>query len=293
MSGMNDHGKEFDLRSLMDDEEIAKMIPTSRIHPDPNQPRKTFPEESLKELTDSIRDKGVLSPLIVRQNGNGYIIITGERRHKASVLAGLLQIPCIVKNVSEEEAFELSLAENLHREDLNPVDEAAGYKKLLEKYGWTQERLGNEFRKSKAFISEILSINNLPEPILKKVHTCELPKKTIVEIAKAPPDKTEELVEKVIEQDLSFRKVKDEVKALKDEAQRKEKSSVRPVDSSPYWVFRKETIKYTKQMQQIAMIDHQKYVADDKTGIISSLRIMVEHATYLLEVFTQRNGEQN
>jgi len=292
MSGENNPVVEFDLEAMIGQAGISIMIPIGQIHPDPSQPRKEISEESLRDMADSIRNNGMLSSILVRRKGSDYIIIAGERRFRASKLAGLDQVSCIAMSVSEEEAFVLSLVENLHREDLTPMEEAAGYKKLMNNYRWTQERLARQFKKSKSVISEIMTINKLPEPVLKKVRTSELPKNTIIEIAKAPTvEAMEELVNKAVDQDLSVKEVREKVKALKAEANSPEKGKRRPVDNSPYSVFRKETLKYTKQIQKIAMVNHQKYATDDKTGTISALRIMIEHANCLLEQISQKNEE--
>ena len=133
--------------------EIVISTPIERVYPDENQHRKTFHDETLKELADSIRIHGVIQPLLVRKFGSGYQIIAGERRYRASQMAGLKEIPVIVKDFDEREAQEAALIENLQREDLNPIDEACGYAALMHAYNLTQEEAARQIGKSRAAVA--------------------------------------------------------------------------------------------------------------------------------------------
>lgn len=137
----------------------------SEIVRNPNQPRKTFDEDALNELADSIRQNGVLQPILVRKKGNKYEIVAGERRYQASKLAGLKEIPAIVREIGDEEVFQLALIENLQRADLSPIEEAKGYKQLLETQGLTQEGLAKILSKSRSAIANTLRLMDLPAEV--------------------------------------------------------------------------------------------------------------------------------
>ena len=140
-------------------------LPLSKIKPNPGQPRKDFDQKELEELADSIRQHGVLQPILVRKLGNEYQIVAGERRYQASKLAGLKEIPAVVRDISDEEVFQLALIENLQRQDLNPVEEALGYKQLIEQNGWTQEELAKVLSKSRPAVANTLRLLDLPQEV--------------------------------------------------------------------------------------------------------------------------------
>lgn len=140
-------------------------VPIDKINPNPNQPRTHFNETLLKELADSIRENGVLQPLLVRKKGKGYEVIAGERRYQASKIAGLEELPVIVKEVDDQKMLELALIENLQRSDLNPIEEAKGYRQLIKASGMTQEALSKAVSKSRSSITNSLRLLDLPEPV--------------------------------------------------------------------------------------------------------------------------------
>ena len=140
-------------------------VPIDKINPNPNQPRTHFNETLLNELADSIRENGVLQPLLVRKKGKGYEIIAGERRYQASQIAGLEELPVIVKEVDDQKMLELALIENLQRSDLNPIEEAKGYRQLIKASGMTQEALSKAVSKSRSSITNSLRLLDLPEPV--------------------------------------------------------------------------------------------------------------------------------
>ncbi|MBQ7950778.1 MAG: ParB/RepB/Spo0J family partition protein [Clostridia bacterium] len=140
------------------------------IEPNPKQPRKNFDQEALRTLADSISEVGVLSPILVRQKENGlYEIIAGERRWRASKLAGKKKIPAIVKKYETKEVMEIALIENLQREDLNPFEEAMGYQTLKEQFGFTQEEIAKRVSKSRSTVANIMRILNLPDFVVKEI----------------------------------------------------------------------------------------------------------------------------
>lgn len=187
------------------------------IEPDKNQPRRDFDAEALEELAESIRQHGVISPLIVTRLENGrYRIIAGERRYRASKLAGLESVPVIVREYSDEQLSEISLVENLQREDLNPLEEALGYKKLMDSYGLTQEQVAKKVAKSRSAVANALRLIGLPEQVLDFIRTGELSAghaRTLLAL-----DNSDDILaaaDKVIAQELSVRKTEELVKRMK------------------------------------------------------------------------------
>ena len=135
------------------------------IHPDKSQPRRHFDEAHIGELAESIKQKGVLQPVLVRRQGDHFVLIAGERRWRAAQKAGLRELPALVKEVSEREAFELALIENIQREDLNPVEEAEAYQRLLQEHGLTQEELASRVGKDRSTVTNSLRLLRLPDAI--------------------------------------------------------------------------------------------------------------------------------
>jgi len=135
------------------------------VQPNPFQPRKTFSDEQLQELVDSIREKGILQPLLVRRKSDGYELIAGERRWRAAQRAGLREIPILVRDVSDSEMLELSLIENIQRENLNPIEEAEAYKRLVEQFHFTQEEISKKVGKDRTTIANTVRLLRLPPEI--------------------------------------------------------------------------------------------------------------------------------
>ncbi len=140
-------------------------LPIESIQRDSLQPRRHFDEEKLRELTESIKAQGLLQPILVRKEGTGYRLIAGERRWRASQAAGLHEIPAIVREVSEGQAFELALVENLQRADLNPMEEADGYRRLVEEFGLTQEQVSQRVGKERSTVANALRLLGLPDEV--------------------------------------------------------------------------------------------------------------------------------
>lgn len=145
-----------------------ETLPLREIEPDPGQPRKTFDDETLAELSASIAEHGLLQPIAVRPKpSGGYLIVAGERRWRASRMAGLTEVPVIVKDVTDEQAMELALVENLQREDLDPVEEAAGIRELMTRCDLTQEQAARKLGKSRSALANSLRLLSLPETVLE------------------------------------------------------------------------------------------------------------------------------
>lgn len=144
------------------------MVPIERVHPNPDQPRRSFTPEQLEELASSIREKGIIQPLIVRPKPNesgAFEIVAGERRWRAAQMAQLHEIPVLVRDFDDTEVLEVAIIENIQRADLNPVEEAAGYRALMERFGHTQEKLSEVLGKSRSYIANLMRLLHLPEEV--------------------------------------------------------------------------------------------------------------------------------
>jgi ParB family chromosome partitioning protein len=153
----------------------AREISVERITPSPFQPRRTFDEAKIDELAASIRNQGIIQPLVVRPRGDGFELIAGERRWRAALKAGLLRAPVVVRDASDHEALQLALVENLQREDLNPIEEASGYRRLQEEFHWSQEEMAEKVGKSRPAIANSLRLLTLPGEVQQEVAAGKLP----------------------------------------------------------------------------------------------------------------------
>lgn len=152
-----------------------QYVPIEQISPNPEQPRKRFDPEDLNDLANSIREKGVIQPLIVRRRENGsFEIVAGERRWRASQMAQLHQLPVIIREFTDVEVLEVAIIENIQRADLNSVEEAAGYRQLMDRFGHTQEKMAEALGKSRSHIANLLRLLNLPETVLEMVRKGDL-----------------------------------------------------------------------------------------------------------------------
>lgn len=152
----------------------VKTVAVADLEPSPFQPRHTFDEEALRDLVESVKTKGVIQPLIVREHGEKYEIIGGERRWRAAQQAGLREIPVLVKDFSDKEAMEVALIENLQRQDLNALEEAEGYRRLMEEFSNTQEELAQAVGKSRSHVANTMRLLGLPQPVKAMLETGKL-----------------------------------------------------------------------------------------------------------------------
>ena len=181
-------------------------VPVELIMPNPNQPRTHFNESQLEELSESIRENGVLQPLLVRKKGKQYEIIAGERRYQASKIAGLEKLPVIIKDVDDQKMLELALIENLQRSDLNPIEEAKGYRQLIKASGMTQEALSRAVSKSRSAITNSLRLLDLPEQVQQFLFDGKLTAGHARAILAVPFEEARiKLAEKVVAEGLSVR----------------------------------------------------------------------------------------
>lgn len=188
-------------------------IPVDEIRPNPYQPRKVFNDEALKELSSSIKQHGVFTPILVKKSIQGYDLIAGERRLRASKLAGLKDIPAIIVDFDDQEMMEIALLENIQREDLNVIEEAKAYENLIQRLGYTQEQLAHRVGKSREHITNLLRLLKLPEDVQEYVVSKQL---SMGHVRALLGLKTEANMRKVakqaIDQGLSVRKVEQIVK---------------------------------------------------------------------------------
>lgn len=169
-------------------EGASTEVELDRLYPNPDQPRKAFDENAMRDLANSIREHGVIMPLVVNRDGDGkYMIIAGERRYRAAIMAGLTSVPVVIKELDEREVQEISLIENLQREDLNPIEAAFGMKKLMDEYNLTQEALAERLGKSRPAIANTLRLLSLAEEVISLVRDGKLSAghaRTLVPVAK-------------------------------------------------------------------------------------------------------------
>ena len=209
-------------------------IPVSEIRPNPYQPRKVFDDEALQELKVSIEQHGVFTPILVKKSIAGYDLITGERRLRASKLAGLETIPAIIVQFDDQEMMEIALLENIQREDLNVIEEAKAYEQLIQKLGYTQEQLAKRGGKSREHITNLLRLLRLPEDVQQYAIDKQLSMGHIRALLSLKnEEEMRRIAKQAIDQGLSVRKVE---QLVKESAQKKDK----PVVASKENMFVKE-----------------------------------------------------
>lgn len=224
------------LESLMGgaDAEVGAMapessLPISKIKVNKNQPRKTFDPDLLDELADSIKQNGVLQPILVRKKGQNYEIVAGERRYQAAKLAGLKEIPVNIKEISDDDVFKLALIENLQRSDLNPIEEAQGYQKLLKDNDFTQEELGKVLSKSRSAIANTLRLLDLPEEVQEMMAEGKITAGHARAIlAVAGEDGRLRLAQKVVDENLTVRQTENLAPLYSDRGDENEKPKRQP-----------------------------------------------------------------
>ncbi len=199
-----------------------REIKTADIHPGENQPRRNFDAATLEELAQSVREHGILQPLLVRLRGGKYELVAGERRWRAAQLAGLETVPALVKEINEKEAAEISLIENIQRDDLNMLEEARAYQQLMAKHGYTQEEIGSKIGKSRSYITNSIRLLNLPPEIQQMLEEKQLSSghaRALLALTEAPEQK--KLAQRIVQLQLSVRETEKLIQQLKEPPQSK------------------------------------------------------------------------
>jgi ParB family chromosome partitioning protein len=209
-------------------------IVINEIIPNSFQPRKHFDPEKLAELAASIKEHGVLQPVIVRPHLSGYELVVGERRLRASKLLGLERIPAVIKTLTDQDMTEIALIENIQRQNLNPVEEAKAYKRLIEEFGMTQEEVAKKLGKSRPFVANFIRILNLPEDVLEFLENGKLSFGHARALLTIEDNKIQmEIANMVIEKQLSVRDTENLVKKFLNNKSKVSKKAKKPVKNSP------------------------------------------------------------
>ena len=265
------------------DVQNASTLPLTKIEPRLQQPREVFDEEALQSLADSIQRYGLIQPITVRPLENGfYQIIAGERRWRASRLAGLTEVPVRIMEADDRTTAELALVENLQREDLNPIEEAKGYRTLIEEYGFTQEEAAKSVGKSRPAVANSLRLLNLSEEVMRLVETGELSAghaRALISIS--DPKLQLQAAKEILSKSLSVRKAEAmAAKVLKKSREEKEEPKI---EEEPIDYARELGEELTKILGRKVIIRDKKgkgsieldyYDADDRERLISKIRKM-------------------
>lgn len=199
-------------------------LPIEEIRPNPYQPRKEFDKKALEELSESIKTHGIFTPLLVRKSVSGYDLITGERRLRAAKMAGLKTVPAIQVEFTEEQMMEIAILENVQREDLNPIEEAAAYESLIQKLGYTQEKLAERVGKSREYCANIMRLLKLPEDVQSMVVNKQLTMSHVRPLLSLNgEEEIYEAAEKIKKNKMSVREVEAYVRDVNGGGQKKQK----------------------------------------------------------------------
>ena len=205
-------------------------LPIEEIRPNPYQPRKEFDKKALEELSESIKTHGIFTPLLVRKSVSGYDLITGERRLRAAKMAGLKTVPAIQVEFTEEQMMEIAILENVQREDLNPIEEAAAYESLIQKLGYTQEKLAERVGKSREYCANIMRLLKLPEDVQSMVVNKELTMSHVRPLLSLnDEEEIYEAAEKIKKNKMSVREVEAYVRDVNGGGQKKQQKKEDPM----------------------------------------------------------------
>lgn len=267
-----------------EDKIAERYIKTRLIEPNRNQPRKVFDEDALAELTESIRTYGVIQPIIVQKKGDHYEIIAGERRWRAAKMAGMKEVPVIVKEYTEKEIAEISLIENLQREDLNPIEEALAYKSLMNEFNLKQDEVALRVSKSRASIANALRLLKLDEK-LQTLLVEGLISTGHAKVLLGLDDKELQILiaEKIIDDQLSVRETEKYVKQLMNQKETK-KTDKKELDNESLYFTLEERMKakmgsmvhIRRKSEDRGKIEIEYYTKDDLERIIEAMGIYQE-----------------
>lgn len=270
------------LSSTPTDEDRLIELPVNHIDVNPNQPRKTFSSEALDELVASVKSSGVIQPVIVRRYGGGYQLIAGERRWRAARLAGLERIPALVREATDAQSLELALIENLLREDLNPMEAAEAYQKLLAQFAWTQEELAQRIGKDRTSIANSLRLLRLPEQIQADLRSGRLTMghaRALLALTSVADQL--KLRNEILANDWSVRTTEDSVRAA-DEAARKRGTQRKGRRRSAELAALEDSL-------QRALMTRVRIIGNDKRGKIEIIYATPDELERLAELLGARN----
>ena len=283
-SGKASDGSSDSAAKADDGDDRVLYVDINDIRPNSAQPRIHFDEDKLAELASSIKTNGVIQPLIVRESGTGYELVAGERRWRASRLAGLRKVPCIVRNFDDRQNAIVAIIENMQREDLNPIEEAKGLRSMTEKYGFTQEQVSASLGRSRTYIANSIRLLKLPEEIQEYVSNGQMSAahgRTIINI----PDRArqKEVADKIIRNDLSVRATEKLAEKIKDELKPERKKRKKPAKpenarSAEIEAVERELMSLTGTKVRIAgdastgRIEMDYYSLDELNRLIETLR---------------------
>lgn len=265
------------------DEDLLIEVPVSQIDVNPNQPRKSFNSKTLEELVASIRTSGVIQPVLVRRHGGAYQLIAGERRWRAARLAGLERIPAIVREATDAQSLELALVENLLREDLNPMEAAEAYQKLLAQFGWTQEELAHRIGKDRTSIANSLRLLRLPEEIQADLRAGRLTMghaRALLALTSVADQL--KLRNEILANDWSVRTAEDSIRAA-EEAARKRGSAEKKGRR------RSAELAALEDSLQRALMTRVRLIGNDKRGKIEIVYATPDELERLAELLGARN----
>ncbi|TGV31435.1 ParB/RepB/Spo0J family partition protein [Mesorhizobium sp. M00.F.Ca.ET.186.01.1.1] len=227
--------------NLIEEGEQVKEVSVSEIRPNPYQPRKEFEQSAIDELAHSIREHGIIQPLIVRKSIKGFELVAGERRLRAAKLAGLKQVPVVVKAYTDQQLMEIALIENLQRENLNPLEEAEAYEKLIAHHEYTQEQLAQRIGKSRPHVANMLRLLQLPESIRKLVAATELTMGHARALLSVADENMQmQLAKDVVGKGLNVRQLEELVKQLNVSRETKKK---KPAKNEPILIEMEERLR--------------------------------------------------
>ncbi|GED67072.1 stage 0 sporulation protein J [Brevibacillus reuszeri] len=227
--------------NLIEEGEQVKEVSVSEIRPNPYQPRKEFDQSAIDELAGSIKEHGIIQPLIVRKSIKGFELVAGERRLRAAKLAGLKQVPVVVKAYTDQQLMEIALIENLQRENLNPLEEAEAYEKLIAHHDYTQDQLAKKIGKSRPHVANMLRLLQLPEGIRKMVSATELSMGHARALLTVSDEKAQQqLAKDVVAKELSVRQLEELVKQLNVSRETKKK---KPAKNEPVLIAMEERLR--------------------------------------------------
>lgn len=227
--------------NLIEEGEQVKEVSVSEIRPNPYQPRKEFEQSAIDELAGSIKEHGIIQPLIVRKSIKGFELVAGERRLRAAKLAGLKQVPVVVKAYTDQQLMEIALIENLQRENLNPLEEAEAYEKLIAYHDYTQDQLAKKIGKSRPHVANMLRLLQLPEGIRKMVSAADLSMGHARALLTVTDEKAQQqLAKDVVDKGLSVRQLEELVKQLSVSRETKKK---KPAKNEPVLIAIEERLR--------------------------------------------------